>query len=301
LLDANSFDNPSGRYVAFAATAGVGYQFRVAGTWDHSFALQLTATNPPVILKQPQDCAVSPYGSAFFSTIASGLPTGNWQRPAATYQWKFNGSPIPGQTAPSLLIHTVTTNQTGSYSVTASNAGGMTESTAANLTIINTNPVPRLTALSPMGLTSVSFSLTGEPGRWYAIESSSALLNWGTDLANKVWSTNTVWVKATNATDSLSVRKLGPVHFVRASLNGPTDVCVAQLKQMLWAQYMSAIERRLSASYASSLGEIKPYLPLTSYGGINVCPEGGTYSAPATIIDNPSCSLQAHGHMIGSP
>src|SRR5439155_1445237 len=84
LLDANTFDNPSGRYVAFAATAGTSYQFRVVGTWYRSFALQLTATNPPVILKQPQDCAVSPYGSAFFSTIASGLPTGNCGKECAS-------------------------------------------------------------------------------------------------------------------------------------------------------------------------------------------------------------------------
>jgi hypothetical protein len=301
LLDVSSFDSPSGRYVAFPATAGVSYQFRVAGTWNRPFALQLTATNAPVFLVQPQDCAVSPYGSAFFSTIASGLPTGNWQRPAAAYQWKFNGSPIPDQTAPSLLIHNVTTNETGSYSVIASNAGGLTESAAANLTLINTNPIPRLAALSPTGLTSVSFALTGEAGRWYAIESSSNLLNWGTSIANKIWSTNTVWVKATNSTDFLSVRRLGPVHFVRASLNGPTDVCVAQLKQLLWAQYMSAIERRLSASSSINLGDLKPYLPLTSYNLIKPCPQGGTYSAPPTIVDNPTCSVQARGHVIASP
>jgi len=177
----------------------------------------------------------------------------------------------------------------------------MTESAAAYLTMINTNPVPRLAALSPAGLASVPFSLTGEPGRWYAIESSKDLLNWGTDLPNKVWSPNTVWVKATNAINSFSVRRLGPVHFVRVSLNGSTDVCVAQLKQMLWAQYMVAIENRRSASSPISLGEIKPYLPILSWESIPPCPEGGTYSPSATIVDDLTCSLQAHGHVLADP
>ncbi len=179
--------------------------------------------------------------------------------------------------------------------------GGWMESAAAVLTITQTNPVPALAALMPSSSTLVPFSLTGEVGRWYAIESSRDLLNWGTDLASKIWSTNTVWVKAANATGSFSVPRLGPVHFVRASLNVPTDVCVAQLKQMLWAQDMAAIERRLSASSPITLGDIKPYLPLSSYGAINACPEGGTYVAPATIVDNPTCSLQARGHVIAHP
>jgi hypothetical protein len=152
-----------------------------------------------------------------------------------------------------------------------------------------------------MGLVSAPFALIAEPGRWYAIESSRDLLNWGTDLANKIWSTNTIWVKATNATDFLSVRRLGPAHFVRASISTSTDVCVAQLKQMRWAQYMYAIERRLSASSPSTLSDLKPYLPLTSSNGLNPCPDGGTYSPPPTILDNPPCSLQSRGHVIASP
>ena len=108
-------------------------------------------------------------------------------------------------------------------------------------------------------------------------------------------------MKATNSIASLSVRKLGPFHFVRASLNDPTDVCIAQLKQLRWAQYMFVIERRFSASYSSSFSDIKPYLPLTQYGGINVCPEGGTYSAPATVVDNPTCTLLSRGHVLASP
>jgi hypothetical protein len=103
-MDDESFDGPPGRYVAFSATAGANYQFRVAGGWGRPFSLKLTATNPPVFIAQPADCQVSPYGSAFFSAIAEGMRSWNWGHPSTTYQWAFKGVPIPRQTAPSLLI-----------------------------------------------------------------------------------------------------------------------------------------------------------------------------------------------------
>ena len=196
LLDTNSFDAPSGRYVAFSASAGGSYQFRVAGGWGQAFTLRLTATNSPVFVIQPQDRVVSPYGSAFFSALAGKLPPGSSPHPTNNYQWKFNGLPIPGATVPTLVIHGITTNHVGSYSVTASNAGGMTESAAAMLTITDTNPVPRLAALRPSAPALLPFTLTGEGGRWYRIESSQDVTNW----PNPEWwpHTNTIWVLNTN-------------------------------------------------------------------------------------------------------
>src|SRR5438093_739662 len=250
LLDTNSFDAPLGRYVFFSASPGASYQFRVAGGWGRPFALQLTATNPPVFLAQPQDCAVSPYGSAFLSAIATGLRSNGWQNvSAAKYQWTFNGVPIPGQTAPSLVIYNVTTNPWGGYSVIASNAGGLTESAAVTVTVTETNPVPRLAAVSASNPALLSFSLTGEGRRWYKIESSRDLKTW--TIAGSV--------QNTNETSFFSVPRLVPRHFLRASLNAPTDACVAQLKQLRAAQYMVAIENRLPASSWVALDQLKPY------------------------------------------
>jgi hypothetical protein len=298
LIDSNSFDAPIGRYVTFSATAGNSYQLRVAGGWSAAFSLKLTATNPPVFLTQPSDYIVSPHGSAFFSAFASGLSSGDPFHPLGVYQWKFNGVAIPGQTAPSLLVHDVSTNQLGSYSVIASNANGAVESASAVLTMTDTNPVPRLAAMLPVDSTSLSLSLTGEGGRWYRVESSTNLNKW--PVADWDW-TNTTWIQNTNETSLLAIPRLGQNHFVRGALNVLTDVCVAQLKQMRAAQYLVAIEKRESHTAFIFMEELKPYLPLTAYNGINTCPEYGTYVAPLSILESPTCSLQSHGHKLTNP
>lgn len=73
---AASFSKPPCGYVSFNATAGTSYQIRVAawgtiGGIGGPFTLQLTATNLPLFIAHPQNYTVSPYGSAFFSSIAT--------------------------------------------------------------------------------------------------------------------------------------------------------------------------------------------------------------------------------------
>lgn len=281
------FAKPIGRYLRFDVTAGTTYQIQVIGSETQPFSIQLTATNPPLFIFQPQDCTVSPYGSAFFSALATG-PRTFLVQPTTSYQWFFNGIAIPGQTFPSLLVHGVTSNQVGAYSVIASNIGGVTQSGSATLTLADTNPVPRITALQPVNPAQISFSLTGEPGRWYKIESATDLLNW----------TNTLYLQLTNPITVVSLQRLAPAHFVRASLDVPTDVCVAQLKQMHWALAVFAIEQEQSESSSYSLFNIMPYVPLNSQGEINYCPEGGTYASGGSITYAPTCTLSSRGHAI---
>jgi hypothetical protein len=289
VVNYESFMAPAGRYLRFVATAGTSYQIQVAGSDTQSFSLQLTATNAPVFVFQPQNCTVSPYGSAFFSAVASGPPIQPFSiRPATTYQWFFNGAPIPRQTSPSLLVHGVTTNQAGNYSVIASNVDGIAQSAVGTLAVTDTNPVPRIAALRPSNPNLVAFTLTGEGGRWYKIESSQDLLNW----------TNPTWIQLTNSTSVVSVPRVGQNHFIRASLDVPTDVCVAQLKQMRWATIVYAIEREESETDTYGLVNLETYVPLTSQGTIFTCPEGGTYISGGSITNSPTCTLQARGHVI---
>jgi hypothetical protein len=288
-----AFTKPPCGYVRFQATAGTSYQIRVAdytnGSIGGPFTLQLTATNPPIFLAQPQNCTVSPYGSAFFGAIATEQAPASYG-PVNTYQWFFNGVPIPGEIYPSLLVHGVTTNQAGSYSVIASNVGGITQGGSAMLTVVDTNPVPRLMPLRPTNSSELSFSLTGEPGRWYKIESSTNLQDW----------INPTWLQLTNPATVVSIQRLQLNHFVRASLDVPTDVCVAQLRQLWWAVHNFAMNNALQNSDPYDLSNLQPYAPKNSRLYLYGCPEGGIYAPDYCVAMPPTCSLgfQGRGHVI---
>jgi hypothetical protein len=283
---ANLFTGPVGRYVAFPVTAGTTYYFRGQGNLSAALMMKLTETNGPIFVLSPQDCAVSPHGCAFFSAIASA-PNVYFPYLPTRFQWSYNGVPISHQTGASLVVYDVTTNNVGTYSVTASNDFGVITSTAT-LTLVETNPVPSLVALKPTGPSLLPFTLTGEGGRWYKIESSQDLNNW----------VNPSWFQPTNATTLASVPRMGPNHFVRASLNASTDACVAQLKQIQHAQYLFAIENAYVDASKVSFTDLMQYLPLTSNGTITPCPDGGTYTAPPTLFEDATCSLQTRGHQL---
>jgi hypothetical protein len=290
----NAFTKPPCGYVRFQATAGTSYQIRVAGDGG-PFTLQLTATNPPIFIAQPQNCTVSPYGSAFFGAIATATPNGDSypSQPGTSYQWFFNGVPIPGEIYPSLLVHGITTNQAGSYSVIASNVGGIAQGGSATLTVVNTNPVPRLMPLRPTNSSLLSFSLTGEPGRWYKIESSTNLQGW----------INPIWLQLTNPATVVSIQRIQLNHFVRASLDVPTDACVAQLKRYWWAVHIYAMEIELQTSDTYSFTDLYPYVPTDPRGNLYGCPAGGSYASGGAVRNPPYCSLGLHGggHVITDP
>jgi hypothetical protein len=291
-----AFTKPPCGYARFHATAGTSYQIRVASYTNAyvggPFTLQLTATDPPIFIVQPQNCTVSPYGSAFFGAVASG-PPGAFMYPNTTYQWFFNGVPIPGEIYPSLLVNGVTTNQAGHYSVFASNVGGITQGGSAILTVVDTNPVPRLMPLRPTNSSLLSFSLTGEPGRWYKIESSTNLQSW----------INPIWLQLTNPATVVSIQRLQLNHFVRASLDAPTDVCIARLKMYWRAVHILAMEHPMDPSqYTYGFNNLYPYVPKNSLGLLG-CPEGGSYNSGGLVKNPPTCTLefQGRGHVITDP
>ena len=109
-----------------------------AGTNATLFFKAVLTTNdqPPLITVAPSNQVVFAGSSAGFSVTATGLAP-------LSYQWQFNGSNLPGQTAASLTIGSVQTNNVGAYTVIVSNV--ICEASAtAGLGLILSNSLGRL-------------------------------------------------------------------------------------------------------------------------------------------------------------
>ncbi len=103
----------------------------------------------PVILRQPPSFAVGEYSNAFFSVSGHAFPK-------PTYQWRFNGVDLPGETGSSLAVIDVQLTKDGSYYVVISNALGSISSRSARLSVI-----PFIPPMSPStlpGAPDLSFS-----------------------------------------------------------------------------------------------------------------------------------------------
>jgi hypothetical protein len=82
----------------------------------------------PTISAQPTDKTVLAGATASFSVAAAGTAP-------LTYQWKKGGTAITGATATTYSILTTVVGDSGSYTVTVSNAAGSITSSAATLTV----------------------------------------------------------------------------------------------------------------------------------------------------------------------
>ena len=85
-------------------------------------------TNMPSILVQPVSQTVERGNPAQFQVTANGsLPL--------SYQWRFKGADLPGETHYALKFTSAETNHTGAYVVVVSNPAGAVTSTVATLTV----------------------------------------------------------------------------------------------------------------------------------------------------------------------
>ena len=90
-------------------------------------------TEAPRIISAPSDRTAIIGDDVAFTVTASG-------RPVPSYQWTFNGEPIPGATNPVLLLSSVTFDSRGVYAVTATNGAGSATSSGAMLTVTSLFP-----------------------------------------------------------------------------------------------------------------------------------------------------------------
>ena len=89
-------------------------------------------TTPPQIVTQPAPYTAAAGSTATFTVVANGSV------PLA-YQWKKDGTPVPGATKSAFAISNVYFTDAGNYSVQVTNNNGLTNSAPAALTVL---PVP---------------------------------------------------------------------------------------------------------------------------------------------------------------
>jgi len=105
--------------------------------------------------------------STTFTSSAIGTPS-------ATFQWRHNGVPIAGATAPSLTLFPVSLSSAGTYTVEATNSAGATVSNEAVLVVASssiTAPVifsqPVSTTVEPSGTATFAVVAFGSPTPTY--------------------------------------------------------------------------------------------------------------------------------------
>ena len=107
------------------------------------------------VLTSPQSLVISPRSGAIFSVNALGAPP-------LSYQWLFNGAPIPVTTNPTantsqLSLTNVDATKAGTYTVLVSSSYGSATSDPATLTLTSTPT--KVTNLSTRGVTNASGQL----------------------------------------------------------------------------------------------------------------------------------------------
>jgi sugar lactone lactonase YvrE len=114
--------------------------------------LQVGTASAPVITRAPASQTVAPGANATFSAAVSGTNP-------LSFQWNFNGTPIPGATSSAYTISGASTSDDGPYSVTVTNPAGTVTSAAATLNVSSAPTGARLADLSVRALVGADSSV----------------------------------------------------------------------------------------------------------------------------------------------
>jgi hypothetical protein len=108
--------------------------FQIAASRSASFLL---AGPRAYLIAQPQAQTIAAGGAATLSVTVTGAPT-------VSYQWRKDGTNIPGATTNALLVSNVSATNSGSYDVVVNDGIGPVVSATARLTVVaagsSTNP-----------------------------------------------------------------------------------------------------------------------------------------------------------------
>ena len=248
---------------AIPVTAGTFYQIQFIGSSPATCTIRLIATNAPVVVQQPRSQTVSSNESTVLYVIRAGT-----NQSAFSYQWRFNGTNLAGETAQMLALTNIDGSMAGAYTVVVSNSAGFTISDPAILTVSQSNyPV----TLAALGTTSTSFvfSVTGELGRNYALQSSTNLVNWAAEKGFALDPYSAADITSvfyeTNSPLTLTVTNAGVQKFFRVSpyvIGRPeAEICINHLRQIRIAKSLWRRDMNYSTEATPTTFEMAPYLP----------------------------------------
>ncbi len=227
-------------YIRYGDAGNYQVQVSAGGRTTNSAIAQLTviSTNYPppalTIKTQPQSQTVSAGSSVSFSVDAAA------PSPIA-YQWYFNSVPIPGETAPTLLLSAVLANFSGNYQVRLLAGTQTTNSAIARLTVISTN-IPTGMALIPAGSFTMGDSLDGNELPMHSVYVSAFYMD-KYDVTYSLWQTVYNWAIAHGYSFDLAGAGKAADHPVQ-TINWYD--CVK------WCNARSEMEGRVPAYYTSA-------------------------------------------------
>ena len=120
---------------------------------DNTTTSVITVGTSPIITVQPGSRSVRPGFKVSFQVAATGPGP-------FTYQWLFNGTNLPGATAPGLILINVGLAQAGAYSVLVSNGFGSTLSSNGILTVLDLLIVVQPQDQTVLGGATASFTVS---------------------------------------------------------------------------------------------------------------------------------------------
>jgi Immunoglobulin domain len=131
----------------------IAYEFNNAGgdawpsgkaspyTIAFTIAASVVTTTVPTLTLQPLSQTLVAGTSVTLAAAAGGTP-------APTYQWRKDGTNLPGATTPTLTLSAIQAAQAGDYTVVATNSAGSVASNPATLRVSAAAPSGRLSNLS---------------------------------------------------------------------------------------------------------------------------------------------------------
>jgi hypothetical protein len=127
-----------GRGGTFFITDGPTYNIAIASGWSIpgriDFSLEIVAPEAPRIVSQPGSASLKPGDYLYPYVTATGTEP-------LTYQWRKDGSNLPGATNQVLYLENVKIGDAGDYSVIVQNQVRSTTSSNATITIVNNTPI----------------------------------------------------------------------------------------------------------------------------------------------------------------